>query len=126
MNYFCQWITTFAFRATARPLDFPLRRVLRPGNELSGSGVGVGASISVELYGKDVINRKKIINDLCRVLNRHLLNLRQPLSKYKHSMWLMEGLIGMEGFLDWLQLHRRHTNLYILILVVTLGHECMT
>lgn len=32
------------------------------GNELSGSGVG--ASVNVELYGKDVINLKDIINDL--------------------------------------------------------------
>lgn len=32
------------------------------GNELSGSGVG--ASVSAELYGKDVINLKDIIKDL--------------------------------------------------------------
>lgn len=32
------------------------------GNELSGSGVG--ASVSAELYGKDMANLKDIINDL--------------------------------------------------------------
>ncbi|WCJ35879.1 glucuronidase 2 [Euphorbia peplus] len=37
------------------------------GNELSGSGVG--ASVSAELYGTDVINLKRIINDLYKNSN---------------------------------------------------------
>ncbi|KAJ9163557.1 hypothetical protein P3X46_023209 [Hevea brasiliensis] len=37
------------------------------GNELSGSGIG--ASVSAELYGKDVINLKEIIKDLYKKSN---------------------------------------------------------
>ncbi|KDP31311.1 hypothetical protein JCGZ_11687 [Jatropha curcas] len=59
------------------------------GNELSGSGVG--ASVSAELYGKDVINLKHIINDLYKN------------SVYKPSLVAPGGFYNQQWFAKFLQ-----------------------
>lgn len=57
-----QWSNLFGFRLSIMFFIFLIHAYAVVGNELSGSGVG--ARVGAEQYGKDLINLRRIINEL--------------------------------------------------------------